>query len=127
MRLDNVERRQIGHVFVGHRHCNLAELGGDLLFPSWQSRPLAPKEVARPEVLLLPRHKGAAPQRAVGDDGSRHEKVLARVWSRRASQAPPCPESTSNLQQRACALAARVLEARCFVDDQHIEQRVIIR
>jgi hypothetical protein len=35
-------------------------------------------------------------------------------------------KAPGDLQQSAGALAARILEARCLVDDQHVEQRVIV-
>ena len=101
----DVERRQVGHVLVGDRHRDGAEVGGDLLLRSRQCRPFAPERIARPEVPLLPGHEGAAPQRAVGDDGGRHEQVPARVRTRRPRQAPARPKAPGDLQQtrgRAC-------------------------
>ena len=72
---DDVERRQVGHVRVGDRHRDGAELGGDLRFGPRQGHPLALERIARPEVSLLPGHEGAAPERPVGDDRRRHEQV----------------------------------------------------
>ena len=111
---------------VGDRHRDGAEVGGDLLFGPRQGHPFAPERIARPEMPLLPGHEGAAPQRAVGDDRRRHEQVLARIRPRGPGQAPARPKAPGDLQERAGALAARVLEARGLVDHQHVEQRMII-
>ena len=75
-----------------------------------------PNAIARPEVPLLPGHEGAAPQRAVGDDRRRHEQVHRRIRPRRTGQAPAGAKPPGDLQERAGALAARVLEARGLVD-----------
>ena len=71
--------------------------------------------------------KAPAPQRPVGDDGGRHEQVHARIWPRRAGQAPPRAEATRYLRQRPGTLSAGILEARRLIDDQHVEQRMVVR
>ena len=96
-------------------------------FGSRQGHPLAPERIARPEVPLLPGHEGAAPERAGGDDGRRHEQILARIRPRRAGQAPARAKAPGDLRQRAGALAAWILEARGLVDHQHVEERMIVR
>src|SRR5262249_38668843 len=123
----DVERRQVGHVLVGDRHRDGAEVGGDLFLRPRVRHPLTPERIARPEIPFLPGHKGAAPQRAVGDDSRWHEQVLASVRPRCAGQTPARAKAPGDLQEGAGALAARVLEARRLVDDQHVEQRMIVR
>jgi hypothetical protein len=112
--------------FVGDRHRDGAEVGSNLFFRSRQGRPFAPERIARSKVPLLPGHEGAAPQRAVGDDGCRHKQIPARVWARRADQAPARAKAPGDLQQGAGALAARILQARGLVDDQHVKERMIV-
>ena len=53
-------------------------------------------------------------------------RSMARIRPRGSGQAPARAEAPGDLQERAGALAARVLEARGLVDDQRVEQRMIV-